>query len=104
MNKILLKEVLGLYFRLKFLVDNSAKLKMLDKLLTKLKQNGDRVLLFSQMTRVMDILEDYCTWRGHKYCRLDGQTAHEDRTDRIDDYNRPGSDKFIFLISTKAGQ
>ena len=87
-----------------FLVDNSAKLKMLDKLLAKLKQNGDRVLIFSQFTSLLDIIEDYCDWKGHKYCRLDGQTAHEDRTERIDDYNRPDSDKFIFLISTKAGQ
>ena len=90
--------------QLTFLVDNSVKLKMLDKLLTKLKQNGDRVLIFSQMTRVLDILEDYCNWKGHTYSRLDGQTAHEDRTERIDDYNRPGSDKFIFLISTKSGK
>ena len=67
---------------------------MLDKLLTKLKQNGDRVLLFSQMTRVMDILEDYCNWRGHTYCRLDESTAHEDPAERIDDYNRPGSDTY----------
>ena len=87
-----------------FLVDNSAKLKMLDKLLAKLKQNGDRVLIFSQFTSLLDILEDYCDWRGHKYCRLDGSTDHQDRTERIDDYNRSGSDKFIFLISTKAGK
>ena len=55
------------------------------------------------MTTVLDIIEDYCIWKGHGYCRLDGQTAHEDRTQRIDDYNRPGSDKFIFMLSTKAG-
>ena len=48
---------------------------MLDKLLTKLKQNGDRVLIFSQMTRVLDIIEDHCHWKGHKYCRLGGQTG-----------------------------
>ena len=85
-------------------VDNSGKLKVLDQLLTKLKENGDRVLIFSQMTTVLDIIEDYCIWKGHGYCRLDGQTAHEDRTQRIDDYNRPGSDKFIFMLSTKAGK
>ena len=55
------------------------------------------------MTTVLDIIEDYCIWKGHGYCRLDGQTAHTDRTQRIDDYNRPGSDKFIFMLSTKAG-
>ena len=38
-----------------------------------------RVLIFSQMTRMLDILEDYCGWRGYKYCRLDGQTPHEER-------------------------
>ena len=85
------------------LVDNSGKLKVLDQLLTKLKANGDRVLIFSQMTTVLDIIEDYCIWKGHGYCRLDGSTAHSDRTQRIDDYNRPGSDKFIFMLSTKAG-
>ena len=41
-----------------------------------------RVLIFSQMTRMLDILEDYCHWRGYDYCRLDGQTPHEDRTVR----------------------
>lgn len=41
--------------------------------------SGSRVLLFSQMTRLLDILEDYCMWRGYEYCRLDGQTPHEER-------------------------
>lgn len=40
---------------------------------------GSRVLIFSQMTRVLDILEDYCMWRNYGYCRLDGQTPHEER-------------------------
>ena len=52
--------------------------------------NGDRVLIFSQMTTVLDIIEDYCIWRDYKYCRLDGQTKHEDRTQRIDEYNAEG--------------
>ena len=61
------------------IVGNSGKLVVLDKLLPRLKEEGSRVLIFSQMTRMMDILEDYCLWRGYKYCRLDGQTAHIDR-------------------------
>ena len=40
---------------------------------------GSRVLIFSQMTRMLDILEDYCFWKEYEYCRLDGQTAHEER-------------------------
>ena len=53
------------------------------------------------MTSILDILEDYCIFRGYKYCRLDGQTDHVDRTERIADYNSPDSDKFIFMLSTK---
>ena len=76
---------------------------LLDKLLKTLKEKGSRVLLFSQMSRVLDILEDYCHWRGYDYCRLDGQTAHEDRIRDIDEYNKPNSSKFIFLLTTRAG-
>ncbi len=53
----------------------SGKMMVLDKLLPKLKAQGSRVLLFSQMTRMLDILEDYCQWRGHSYYRLDGQVC-----------------------------
>lgn len=55
------------------------------------------------MTRMLDILEDYCWFRQYDYCRLDGQTAHEDRQKMIDEYNEPGSEKFIFMLSTRAG-
>lgn len=85
------------------LVFNSGKMLVLDKLLDRCKENGSRVLIFSQMSRVLDLLEDYCYLRGHKYCRIDGSTKHENRIEAIDDYNRPGSDKFIFLLTTRAG-
>lgn len=61
------------------LVTNCGKLSLLDKLLPRLKQQDSRVLIFSQMTRMLDILEDYCIWKEHNYCRLDGQTPHEER-------------------------
>src|SRR4051794_13757083 len=64
---------------------------------------GSRVLIFSQMARMLDILEDYCWFRGHSYCRLDGSTAHEDRQRYIDDYNAPNSEKFLFMLTTRAG-
>ena len=48
------------------------KMVLLDKLLPRLKEKGSRVLIFSQMTRMLDILEDYCLFRGHQYCRIDG--------------------------------
>lgn len=85
------------------LVDNCGKMFLLDKLLPKLQEQGSRVLIFSQMTRMLDILEDYCLWRNYKYCRLDGQTAHCDRERSIEEYNKPDSEKFIFMLSTRAG-
>ncbi|CAH3022601.1 unnamed protein product [Porites evermanni] len=85
------------------LVDNSGKLRVLDKLLVRLQQQGSRVLIFSQMTRVLDILEDYCLWKGYDYCRLDGQTPHEERQSQINAFNMPDSTKFVFMLSTRAG-
>lgn len=85
------------------LIFNAGKMLILDKILTRMKEQGSRVLIFSQMSRVLDILEDYCVFRQHKYCRIDGGTAHEDRIAAIDDYNAPGSEKFIFLLTTRAG-
>lgn len=85
------------------LVFNSGKMIVLDKLLKKMKEQGSRVLIFSQMSRLLDILEDYCYFRDYEYCRIDGSTSHEDRIAAIDEYNAPDSDKFIFLLTTRAG-
>ncbi|KAK0527865.1 chromatin remodeling complex Adenosinetriphosphatase [Tilletia horrida] len=85
------------------LVFNSGKMVILDKLLKNMKEKGSRVLIFSQMSRVLDIMEDYCIFRDYKYCRIDGSSAHEDRIAAIDEYNKPGSEKFIFLLTTRAG-
>lgn len=85
------------------LIQNCAKLTLLDKLLPRLKEGGHRVLIFSQMTRVLDILEDYCTMRKYSFCRIDGGTNGEWRDEQIADFNSDGSDKFIFLLSTRAG-
>ncbi|XP_005076899.1 probable global transcription activator SNF2L1 isoform X9 [Mesocricetus auratus] len=85
------------------IVSNSGKMVALDKLLARIKEQGSRVLIFSQMTRLLDILEDYCMWRGYEYCRLDGQTPHEEREGAIEAFNAPNSSKFIFMLSTRAG-
>ncbi|GKT90535.1 LOW QUALITY PROTEIN: chromatin remodelling complex ATPase chain ISW [Colletotrichum tofieldiae] len=85
------------------LVFNAGKMVVLDKLLARMRKQGSRVLIFSQMSRLLDILEDYCVFREYKYCRIDGGTAHEDRIAAIDEYNKPGSEKFIFLLTTRAG-
>ncbi|KAF0990376.1 hypothetical protein HZS_6206, partial [Henneguya salminicola] len=85
------------------IVENSGKMRMLDKLLPRLKSEGSRVLLFTQMTRILDILEDYLIFRKYGYCRLDGTTPHEIRTQSIEEFNAPTSSKFIFILSTRAG-
>lgn len=85
------------------LVYNSGKMIILDKMLKKFKKDGSRVLIFSQMSRLLDILEDYCFFRGYQYCRIDGSTSHEDRIEAIDQYNAPDSEKFVFLLTTRAG-
>jgi len=91
------------FFTGEHLVENSGKMVLLDKLLKKLKEKGSRVLIFSQMTRLLDILEDYLLFRRYKYCRIDGNTDGDTREDMIDSYNAPGSEKFVFLLSTRAG-
>ncbi len=55
------------------------------------------------MTRMLDILEDYCWYRGHKYCRIDGGIAGDTREEMIDSFMQDESDKFLFLLSTRAG-
>lgn len=85
------------------LIFNAGKMIVLDKLLKKKKEAGSRVLIFSQMSRLLDILEDYCFFRDYDYCRIDGSTAHEERIEAIDQFNEPGSEKFIFLLTTRAG-
>ncbi|XP_054806380.1 ISWI chromatin-remodeling complex ATPase CHR11 [Prosopis cineraria] len=85
------------------LITNAGKMVLLDKLLPKLKERDSRVLIFSQMTRLLDILEDYLMFRGYQYCRIDGNTGGEDRDTSIEIFNKPGSEKFVFLLSTRAG-
>lgn len=85
------------------LVKNSGKLVVLDKLLTKLKADGSRVLIFCQMTRMLDIIEDYLRMRQMQYCRIDGGTGQIDREEAMSVFNEPNSSKFVFLLSTRAG-
>ncbi|XP_078375262.1 SWI/SNF-related matrix-associated actin-dependent regulator of chromatin subfamily A containing DEAD/H box 1-like isoform X2 [Oculina patagonica] len=80
----------------------SGKFVYLDTLLPDLKEKNCRVLMFSQFTMVMDIIEVYLSDRRHRYLRLDGQTSVVDRQGLIDKFNGD-PDIFVFLLSTKAG-
>ena len=85
------------------LVKNSSKMRILEKLIEKLKKQNNQVLIFSQMTRLLDILEDYLVYKDLTYCRIDGNTSLEDREKQIADFTKPNSEIFAFLLSTRAG-
>ena len=91
------------------LVRACGKLWVLDRLLVKLRAAGHRVLLFSTMTKLLDLLEVYMKWRqgtpageGLEWCRIDGSTSLDDREVAITEYNAPDSKKFLFLLSIRA--
>lgn len=86
-----------------FLWRTSGKFELLDRILPKFKATGHRVLIFFQMTSVMNIFEDYLRLRDMKYMRLDGSTKAEDRQDMLKSFNHPESEFFCFLLSTRAG-
>ena len=88
---------------LKGLITSSGKMMLLDRLLTKLKRDGHRVLIFSQMVKMLDILSDYLHLRGYQFQRLDGTIAAGPRRMAIDHFNAPDSNDFCFLLSTRAG-
>ncbi|KAL4337524.1 hypothetical protein HN51_047694 [Arachis hypogaea] len=84
------------------LLTDSGKLQTLDILLKRLRAGNHRVLLFAQMTKMLNILEDYMNYRKYKYFRLDGSSTIQDRRDMVKDF-QDRSDVFVFLLSTRAG-
>uniref|UniRef100_A0A2K6GBV8 Proliferation-associated SNF2-like protein n=1 Tax=Propithecus coquereli TaxID=379532 RepID=A0A2K6GBV8_PROCO len=84
------------------LVTNSGKFLILDRMLPELKKRGHKVLLFSQMTRMLDILMDYCHHRNFNFSRLDGSMSYSEREKNMHNFNTD-PDVFIFLVSTRAG-
>ncbi|QQP37777.1 Uncharacterized protein FKW44_018168, partial [Caligus rogercresseyi] len=91
----------GVYFNA--LTRSSGKMVLLDKLLPKLKEGGHRVLIFSQMVKMLDILEDYLIRKKYAFERIDGRIRGNLRQAAIDRFCRPDSDRFVFLLCTKAG-
>uniref|UniRef100_A0A8C5B2P2 DNA helicase n=1 Tax=Gadus morhua TaxID=8049 RepID=A0A8C5B2P2_GADMO len=81
----------------------AGKLTLLQKMMRKLKDNGHRVLIFSQMTKMLDLLEDFLENEGYKYERIDGGITGGMRQEAIDRFNAPGAPQFAFLLSTRAG-
>ncbi|XP_069804973.1 chromodomain-helicase-DNA-binding protein 3 isoform X2 [Dendropsophus ebraccatus] len=85
------------------LIKSSGKLLLLQKMLRKLHEQGHRVLIFSQMTKMLDLLEDFLDFEGYKYERIDGGITGSLRQEAIDRFNAPGAQQFCFLLSTRAG-
>mmetsp|Transcript_3344 Transcript_3344/g.4278 ORF Transcript_3344/g.4278 Transcript_3344/m.4278 type:complete len:788 (+) Transcript_3344:91-2454(+) len=97
------------------LIKASGKFALLDRMLTRLFRDKHQVLIFSQMTEVLNVMEDYLLWRNWKYCRIDGNTKIDERQQQMDMFNaektagengtRNDSDDrhFVFLLSTRAG-
>ncbi|XP_019221890.1 lymphoid-specific helicase isoform X3 [Oreochromis niloticus] len=84
------------------LVQSSGKFLILDRLLPALKRRGHKVLIFSQMTSILDILMDYCYLRGFQYSRLDGSMSYAERDENMARFSKD-PEVFIFLLSTRAG-
>lgn len=80
----------------------SGKMVLLDKLLPKLRQEGHKILIFSQMVKMLDLISDYCDFRDFRYERLDGRVRGTERQKAIDRFERE-PDSFLFLLSTRAG-
>lgn len=97
------------------LVRASGKFALLDRMLTRLFDDGHQVLIFSQMTAVLSVMEDYLNFRKWKYCRIDGNTNIDERQRQMDSFNadltagtngtrnQEEDRHFVFLLSTRAG-
>lgn len=81
---------------------DSGKVEKLKKLLPKFKKEGNKVLIFSQFTKMLDILELVMKTINISFLRLDGETKVMDRQNTIDEFNE-NADIDVFLLSTKAG-
>lgn len=81
----------------------AGKFELLDRILPKFQKSGHRVLMFFQMTQIMNIMEDFLRLRGMQYLRLDGSTKSDDRSELLGQFNDKNSPYFCFLLSTRAG-
>jgi len=97
------------------LIRASGKFALLDRMLDRLFRDKHQVLIFSQMTSLLNVIEDYLLYRNWKYCRIDGTTKIDERQRQMDVFNsektagaggtrNDGDDRhFVFLLSTRAG-
>lgn len=85
------------------LITNSGKMIVLDKMLARFHAQNRQVLIFSQFTSMLEIIEDYLISKNYSYCRIDGETFIDERERQIEEFCSEKSEKFVFLLSTRAG-
>merc|ERR1719429_796033 len=90
-------------FEVNAMIKACGKLTLLKKMLDQLKIEGHRVLIFSQMTKMLDLLEDFLDGVNLRYERIDGGITGSMRQEAIDRFNKPNAEQFVFLLSTRAG-
>ncbi|KAH1072832.1 hypothetical protein J1N35_025160 [Gossypium stocksii] len=85
------------------IVEQCGKFQLLERLLTRLFERKHKVLIFSQWTKVLDIMDYYFSEKGFNVCRIDGSVKLEERRRQIQEFNDVNSDYRIFILSTRAG-
>jgi len=85
------------------LIESSGKMILLDKLLVKFKQENKKVLIFSQFTYMLCLIEEFLRYNKYKYEKIDGSVKSRERQNAIDRFNNPLKNRDVFLLSTKAG-
>lgn len=89
--------------RIEKIINASGKMVLVSKLLEKCKKEGNKVLIFSQFTHMLQLIEEFLKYKEYKYERIDGQIKAKERQSAIDRYNNPAKNRDVFLLSTKAG-
>eukprot|EP01084_Bolivina_argentea_P215141 365229_1 len=89
--------------KIAIMINSSGKFILLNKLLPKLRDNNNKVLIFSQWRITLDWIEEYLRRKMYPYERIDGNITGNSRQAAIDRFCAPNSNSFIFLLTTKAG-
>ena len=85
------------------MITSSGKMNFVHKALDKFKKENKKVLIFSQFTDILRLMEEYLGFYSIKYYKIDGSTKARDRQIYIDKFNNNPNDFEVFLLSTKAG-
>ena len=84
-------------------IRSSGKFELLDRMLPKLRATGHKVLIFTQMTKVLDIMQEYLAYKNYRFLRLDGSTGADERASMVEQFHDKQADNWIFLLTTRAG-